>query len=180
MFSDFNTEEHFRTNMALYPKGEKLDEFDGRFALVNLAARRATQIVEDNTRVFVKTDSIHPLTIALEEIAEGAIIPVYEEPSTAAVPIEKQDAAELAIREPDQIDQMISDILGPALDTDLRADTEPSLNELADMSELSEGMMPGIGSEEENLELEGFSITDLAGEGPGDFQMTEETPEEEV
>ncbi len=40
--------------------------------------------------------------------------------------------------------------------------------------------MPGFENGEENLELEGFSITDLAGEELGGFQMTEETPEEEV
>ncbi len=67
--------------MSLYPRGKKLDEFPGRFLLCNLAAKRAAQLLKEQAPILVETDSEHPLTIALEEIADGAIIYVpIEEP----------------------------------------------------------------------------------------------------
>ncbi|MCH8275350.1 MAG: DNA-directed RNA polymerase subunit omega [Armatimonadetes bacterium] len=65
--------------MALYPSGEELDEFPNRFVLVNLAAKRATQLTRDVAPPLVETESTHPVTIALEEIAVGAVIPATEE-----------------------------------------------------------------------------------------------------
>lgn len=60
--------------MALYPSADKLDAFSSKFVLANLAARRAKQIRE-GAPPLIETRSTHPLTIALEEIAEGAVVP---------------------------------------------------------------------------------------------------------
>lgn len=59
----------------IYPQADKLDTLESRYALVIVAAKRARQIKE-GARTFVKSRSKNPLTVALEEIAEGAIIPV--------------------------------------------------------------------------------------------------------
>lgn len=60
--------------MALYPSADKLDAFSSKFVLANLAARRAKQLRE-GAPPLIETNSTHPLTIALEEIAEGAVVP---------------------------------------------------------------------------------------------------------
>ncbi len=50
-----------------------LKNFNGnKYMLVNVAALRARQI-NDGVRVYVKSDSRHPLQTALEEIAQGFI-----------------------------------------------------------------------------------------------------------
>ncbi|MGC8666833.1 MAG: DNA-directed RNA polymerase subunit omega [Chthonomonadales bacterium] len=59
----------------IYPHADKLDAMESRYALVIVAAKRARQIKE-GARTFVKSRSKNPLTVALEEIAQGAIIPV--------------------------------------------------------------------------------------------------------
>jgi DNA-directed RNA polymerase subunit omega len=62
--------------MALYPSADKLDSFPSRFVLTNLAARRAKQLRE-GAPPLIETTSTHPLTIALEEIADGAVVPKF-------------------------------------------------------------------------------------------------------
>jgi DNA-directed RNA polymerase subunit omega len=47
----------------------------GKFVLSNLAAKRAKQL-KDGAPPLVRTDSNHPLTIALAEIAAGKIKPI--------------------------------------------------------------------------------------------------------
>jgi DNA-directed RNA polymerase subunit omega len=59
----------------IYPEADKLDALESRYALVIVAAKRARQIKE-GARTFVKSRSNNPLTVALEEIANGSIIPV--------------------------------------------------------------------------------------------------------
>lgn len=48
----------------------------GKFVLANLAAKRAKQLRE-GALPLVQTSSIHPLTIAFEEIAAGKIKPIF-------------------------------------------------------------------------------------------------------
>ena len=69
--------------MSIYPSADKLDAMESKYALVILAAKRARQI-KDNARRLVDTRSTNPLTTALEEIAEGAIIPRIVEDATVA------------------------------------------------------------------------------------------------
>ena len=69
--------------MSIYPSPDKLDALPSKYALVILAAKRARQI-KDNARRLVDTRSTNPLTIALEEIAAGVIIPRIVEDATVA------------------------------------------------------------------------------------------------
>ncbi|HLK58158.1 MAG TPA: DNA-directed RNA polymerase subunit omega [Chthonomonadaceae bacterium] len=69
--------------MSIYPSPDKLDALESKYALVILAAKRARQI-KDNARRLVDTTSKNPLTVALEEIAEGAIVQRVVEDATVA------------------------------------------------------------------------------------------------
>ncbi|MCS6777414.1 MAG: DNA-directed RNA polymerase subunit omega [Chloroherpetonaceae bacterium] len=70
--------------MSIYPSPDKLDRFGSKYAMVILAAKRARQL-KDGARKLIETRSTNPLTVALEEIAEGMIVPrQIESPSLAA------------------------------------------------------------------------------------------------
>lgn len=69
--------------MSIYPSPDKLDKAESKYALVILAAKRARQI-KDGARRLTGSTSPNPLTVALEEIAEGAIIARVVEDSTVA------------------------------------------------------------------------------------------------
>ena len=69
--------------MSIYPSPDKLDAQESKYALVILAAKRARQI-KDGARALVPNRSANPLTGALEEIAEGAIIARVVEDSAVA------------------------------------------------------------------------------------------------
>lgn len=72
----------------IYPSPDKLDQMGSKYALVIVAAKRARQIRE-NARKLTSVESKNPLTIALHEIAEGAIIPLQTgepEPIIAPAP----------------------------------------------------------------------------------------------
>ena len=58
-------------------------ERPSKYALVIMAAKRARQ-VKDSARTLVETTSANPLTVALEEIAAGQIIPRVVEDKTVA------------------------------------------------------------------------------------------------
>jgi DNA-directed RNA polymerase subunit omega len=67
----------------IYPSADKIEEqVDSKYALVILAAKRAKQLKE-GSRHLIRTDSTNPLTIALEEIADGAINYQFDEDSLA-------------------------------------------------------------------------------------------------
>ena len=67
----------------IYPSADKIDEnVESKYALVILAAKRAKQLREGSRKRIV-TDSTNPLTIALEEIAEGQIQYRFDEESLA-------------------------------------------------------------------------------------------------
>lgn len=61
--------------MMIYPVPDKLDSIGSKYALVIVSAKRARQIKED-ARKMVLSESANPLTVALEELAAGEIIPV--------------------------------------------------------------------------------------------------------
>jgi DNA-directed RNA polymerase subunit omega len=69
--------------MSIYPSPDKLDSVESKYALVILAAKRARQL-KDGARRLADSRSTNPLTVALEEIAEGAIIPRIVEDATVA------------------------------------------------------------------------------------------------
>ena len=67
----------------IYPSGDLIEkQIESKYALVVLAAKRAKQIKEGG-RPLIKTDSVNPLTIALEEIASGSISYQFDENSLA-------------------------------------------------------------------------------------------------
>ncbi len=100
--------------MALYPEGDKLDAYGKKFELVNLAARRSTQITRDKAPALVETSEPHPLTIAMLEIAEGAVVAVFEE--IERVPEQDDAIADLdyLAGKQDNIDSLISDLFKDA------------------------------------------------------------------
>jgi DNA-directed RNA polymerase subunit omega len=59
----------------IYPAADKLDALESKYALVIVAAKRAKQI-KDGARRLTDSKSANPLTVALEEIAAGQIVPL--------------------------------------------------------------------------------------------------------
>jgi DNA-directed RNA polymerase subunit omega len=59
----------------IYPAADKLDALESKYALVIVAAKRAKQI-KDGARRLTDSKSGNPLTVALEEIAAGQIVPL--------------------------------------------------------------------------------------------------------
>lgn len=63
-------------NEKIFPAPDTLNNLPyGKFVLTNLAAKRAKQI-KDGAPPLVRIDSVHPLSIALAEIAAGKIKPI--------------------------------------------------------------------------------------------------------
>ena len=130
----------------MLPSPDTLNEFPhGKFVLSNLAAKRAKQLKEGAIPL-IQTDSTHPLTIALAEIAAGkikAILPTLQ-------PLAAVDA-ELPII-PDEPLPAEFGMLLPALD-----ETEAAL--------VTGDALVG---EEDHEEIEGdgeiLSLSDLVGE----------------
>ncbi|HZO88603.1 MAG TPA: DNA-directed RNA polymerase subunit omega [Chthonomonadaceae bacterium] len=87
--------------MSIYPNPDKLDNLESKYTLVIMAAKRARQL-KDGARRLIETRSTNPLTIALEEIAAGAIVPRMIEDETVAA-----QQAELKPHEP-----TLEDIIG--------------------------------------------------------------------
>jgi DNA-directed RNA polymerase omega subunit len=91
--------------MALYPEGDVLDAFQSRYILANLAARRAKQI-RDGAPILIETSSSHPLTIALEEIADGAVKPILVDGEIQPVPAHSLESLDELAREVDDFESL--------------------------------------------------------------------------
>lgn len=61
---------------------ELADKGDSRYTLVMLTAKRARKII-DGAEALVETDSKKPVSIALQEVLEGAI--TYKKPDTESI-----------------------------------------------------------------------------------------------
>src|SRR5215471_5887420 len=59
----------------IYPAADKLDALESKYALVIVAAKRAKQI-KDGARRLTDSKSGNPLTVSLEEVASGQIVPL--------------------------------------------------------------------------------------------------------
>ena len=59
----------------IYPSPDKLDRTGSKYALVIVAAKRARQL-KDGAPQLVHSTSANPLTVALEELAEGVVVPL--------------------------------------------------------------------------------------------------------
>ncbi len=67
----------------IYPSADRIEEeVPSKYALVILAAKRAKQLKE-GARPLMPTDSANPLTVALEEIADGQLSYAFDENSLA-------------------------------------------------------------------------------------------------
>ncbi|MEN6521938.1 MAG: DNA-directed RNA polymerase subunit omega [Armatimonadota bacterium] len=102
----------------IYPQADRLeDQVKSRYTLVVLAAKRAKQL-RDGASKLIETTSTNPLTIALEEIAAGKVIPEvasYDEvPSrriepeleaAASMETAQEEAAELTAEAPSVVDE---------------------------------------------------------------------------
>lgn len=56
---------------------ELIDMVDSRYSLVTIVSRRARQII-DGSDVLVRTSTIKPVAIAIEEFYEGKYQPIYD------------------------------------------------------------------------------------------------------
>ena len=127
----------------MLPSPDILNDYaHGRFVLSNLAAKRANQLRE-GAPPLVQTESNHPLTIALAEIAAGKIKPIM--PSETS-PIEQQEVAVL-------LEETVPAELGMLL---------PGLDE----TETALVTAVALGEEEHEAEIEGeepvaLSLADL-------------------
>lgn len=144
--------------MALYPEGDRLDNYGKKFELVNLAARRATQMTRDKAPALVETSEIHPLTIALEEIAEGAVVAVFEQVERLAERGDSLEDLDILAGRQDNIDSLISDLFKDAE----RAGAE------------AEGEILPLAGRTTDGEDESISLEDLA-----EIESSDE-PEEEI
>ncbi len=142
----------------IYPSADKLDSMESKYALVIVSAKRARQ-VKDGARRLVETRSANPLTVALEEVAATAIIPVQVgEPeqlptSVAATPV-LTGLVSTSIDDEEPIHEPTAAEIGALLTpTEEIAAYEPD-------AELSDDVMQ---SEDDVMEAE---IDDAAEEGP--------------
>ena len=127
----------------MLPKPDILNEYpEGKFVLSNLAAKRAKQLKE-GAPPLVQVDSIHPLTIALAEIAAGKIKPILNRGEALDVP----DVPTLSVDDtmPGELGMLL-----PALD-----ETEVALVTIAE----------GEGDDHEVDNDDLISLSDLVGEG---------------
>lgn len=102
----------------IYPYADRLeDQVKSRYTLVVLAAKRAKQL-RDGAPKLIETTSTNPLTIALEEIAAGKVIPEVAshdevparsiEPELEAIPgieTDQEEATELTAEAPSVVDE---------------------------------------------------------------------------
>lgn len=126
----------------IYPSPDKIDkQVDSKYALVILAAKRAKQLKE-GSRPRVPTDSTNPLTIALEEIAEGKVQYKFDEQSLAGREAIADQEAVVGARDievdmdplalPDDELARAAAALGGDLDENLLGDDEEASDMLVD------------------------------------------------
>jgi DNA-directed RNA polymerase subunit omega len=68
----------------IIPSPDRLrTQVDSKYALVIVAAKRARQLKDPNIAALVRGSTKNPLTVALEEIAAGKVIPLSAEEAEA-------------------------------------------------------------------------------------------------
>ncbi len=158
--------------MALYPERDRLDKIESRYVLVNLAARRATQISHDHAPPLIDNPAEHPLTTALLEIADGAVEPVYEIAAPGA-PSTEYGVSEFGAGSADSLDAAFVDFFGEdqmieedvegdlgafgAVGGEARVERDEDTISLSDLADEEEEQMPED-SEESAFDL--FSLED--------------------
>ncbi|RYG20523.1 DNA-directed RNA polymerase subunit omega [bacterium] len=162
----------------MLPKPDILNEYPhGKFVLSNLAAKRAKQLKE-GAPPLVQVDSIHPLTIALAEIAAGKIKPILnragealEVPEVPTLMVDDTLPPELGMLLP-ALDEseaaLISTVEHEGEDEGLEGEDLISLSDLVDEEETDEDAV-ATQSDDDTL-----SLTDIA-----EAETVEEEGEEE-
>ena len=162
----------------MLPKPDILNEYpEGKFVLSNLAAKRAKQLKE-GAPPLVQVDSIHPLTIALAEIAAGKIKPILsrggeaiEAPEMPTLMVDDTLPPELGMLLPglDESEAaLIATVETEGEDHDVE-DELISLSDLVDVEEDADEDAANSASDDDTL-----SLTDIA-----EAESAEEEPEEE-
>jgi DNA-directed RNA polymerase subunit omega len=113
----------------IYPAPDKLDSMGSKYALVIVAAKRARQIKE-KARTFVESRSTNPLTVALEEIATGHIVPLQ-----VGLPEALPQTVSAGPVLTGLVATMIDDDLVPQKGAGSRSSILPTPDELEDFSE---------------------------------------------
>ncbi|RYG16725.1 DNA-directed RNA polymerase subunit omega [bacterium] len=140
----------------MLPKPDVLNEYPhGKFVLSNLAAKRAKQLKE-GAPPLVQVDSIHPLTIALAEIAAGKIKPILSQRGDA---IEAPEIPTLMVDDtlPPELGMLLPalDESEAALITTVEGESEDEAHEGEDLISLSD-----LVDEEEDAEEDAASSSD--------------------
>jgi len=140
----------------IYPSADKIEEqVDSKYALVILAAKRA-KLLKEGGRPLISTDSTNPLTIALEEIANGSIKYQFDENSLAGrEAIADKEAVigrrDLEVEGMDSLD-MPEDLVARAA-SQLGAGLEDSLGDDEELEEILGEPDDVVEEEEEDLPL---------------------------
>lgn len=85
----------------IYPETDNLSQYP-RYVLALLAAKRAQQLRNKEVLPLVQTDSDNPLSIALEEIAQGKVRPIIVSPTDVEVEVIAPDAVAASADTPSQ------------------------------------------------------------------------------
>lgn len=146
----------------IYPNADKLENWGSKYSLVILAAKRAKQL-KQGAKPLIKTNSVNPLTIALEEIAADAIKCSVPDTDAPAVTHEEPETATLltTLPEPDSEAEHTgtSEELGEAVLVDDEDHEEPTS---ADEHE-EEDYLDHEEEEEEPLHEDEFDAIPLLG-----------------
>jgi DNA-directed RNA polymerase subunit omega len=140
----------------IYPSADKIEEqVDSKYALVILAAKRA-KLLKEGGRPLIQTESTNPLTVALEEIANGSIKYQFDENSLAGrEAIADQEAVigrrDLEVEGVDSLD-MPEDLVARAA-SQLGAGLEDSLGDDEELDEILGEPDDVVEDEEEDLPL---------------------------
>ena len=147
----------------IYPSADKLESWGSKYSLVVLAAKRAKQL-KSGAAPLVDTDSRNPLTVALEEIAAGAIecrvpdndiLPTATEAPevTALLAITEEPAEEVEVSAEAAAETELKGaavaLLGEGEDTEELEGEE----EVVEEDEETEEGLPGFGDEEDTSGL---------------------------
>ncbi len=162
----------------MLPSPDILNEYPyGKFVLSNLAAKRAKQLKE-GAPPLVQVDSIHPLTIALAEIAAGKIKPILnrsealDAPEIPTLMVDDTLPPELGMLLPalDETEAaLISTVEADGDDHDLEGEDLISLSDLVDEDEDADEDAVAASGDDDTL-----SLTDIA-----EAESVEEEGEEE-
>jgi DNA-directed RNA polymerase subunit omega len=146
----------------IYPSADEIDkQVESKYALVIMAAKRAKQLKEGH-RTLIATESTNPLTVALEEIAAGAVRHTFDENSLAGQEALADQEAVVGARDldvegldplalPDDLVARAASALGADLSDEALAGDE-DLKELVggtDDDEIEEEEEDPLGSEDE-------------------------------